>query len=920
MKPLYQINKRYRQILIASLMSSGSLLPLLPAFADPLLSTAPQNSAAPGEIQNQATAEFIDSADDSVGKIVSDIVKVDVAEIAGISATGVGVNSAVVGTAPTLYPTSTAYFDFVVKNEGNDPTQLFIPAAPSVATVNGTAVVAGQLQIINYNTITPGTGTTTIPAVINTTAVTTGNLVNTTTGSATGSLTGLPSGGSVPPGGYVTVRVPITIPFGTPHNAPIVVTLGNTPTAPVVGTAVNNMPYVVSGVTTGTKDLYTQDNTLVNTTNADVASRESNTTVPFNGEREASATQTALVIVPKIVISGKVYDDANNTALNTFTNIQDGNEVGAVVPNTAPVYALLVDSTGKVIGNSIVKNDGTNGATGTNGTYSFSNIDGFQNGLTVVLSSSNLPLNTIITATTPSLPTGWTPTSPLTYTAFNVGGDTAAELLTYTGKDFGIELLPTAVGFTVATQVNPVGVNLFTVPATVFTSSTDLDPNATGGVAKYKITAFPSNTITLTVNGTVYTAANFPTATGVTFTLAELNAGAVKVDPIDGASTVDIPFQAIDNAGKTSLNTAIGSLPFSAASVTISGTVYNDRDKSAVTTAATGTTPTLFTNIKPNTTAGVDDSGTDTLFGTNGTPIYATLYNTTTNQVIATQLIPNTGIYSFAGVTATTNVKVILSTTAGIPGSATAPTAGLPTGWNGTTAQDSGTFNTGNYGTNVATGGFAPKDFGVIQKAKLVIIKRITKIGKTAATMSDINPNDSTSLAGTSTDSFNFNATKNPTAPSHIGNWPANYIVGATDAGKVVPGDFIEYTIYFLNNQGSDAKNVKICDPIRGSQDYVPSSTTLNLTSNPTAAGTGVSDTASRLNVFTGNTVPANCNMGAAASTGTNNGGVAIDITTIGTGTATADQPVGIPGATSATAPGNDNTYGMFRFRTQVKP
>jgi hypothetical protein len=60
--------------------------------------------------------------------------------------------------------------------------------------------------------------------------------------------------------------------------------------------------------------------------------------------------------------------------------------------------------------------------------------------------------------------------------------------------------------------------------------------------------------------------------------------------------------------------------------------------------------------------------------------------------------------------------------------------------------------------------------------------------------------------------------------------------------------------------------------------------------------------------------------MGAATSIGANNGGVAIDITTIGTGTAAADQPVGIPGATSATAPGNDNTYGMFRFRTQVKP
>ena len=893
MKLSSPINKRYRQILIASLMSSGSLLPLLPALADPLLSAAPQNSAAPGKIENQATAEFTDSADNATVGTVSDIVKVEVAEIAGISANGVGVNSAVVGTAPTLYPTSTAYFDFIVKNEGNDPTKLFIPALPSVATVNGTAVTAGQLQIINYNTVSSTGVVTTTPGITN---------VSQTTGTATN---------SVLPGGFVTVRVPITIPFGTPNNAPIVVRLGNTGAAPAVGAPVNNMAYVAGGNATGNNDLFTQDNTTV-----DPATGETNTTAPFNAEREASATQTANVIVPKVTISGKVYDDADNTALNTFNNIQNGNEAGAIV--TPQLYALLVDNNGKVIGNTLVVNNGTNGATGTNGTYSFTGVDGYQNNLRVVLSTTNVPLNDNITATTPSLPTGWTPTSPLTYTLFNVGGDTTAELATYTGKDFGIELLPTAIGATVATQVNPVGVNLFTVPATVFTSSTDTDPNGSG-VVSYKITAFPSNTVTLTVNGTVYTAANFP-ATGVTFTLAQLNAGAVKVDPIDGASTVDIPFQAIDTATKLSLNTSTGSLPFSADSVTISGTVYNDRDKSAITTPGSGTTPTMFTNIKPNTTAGVDDSGTSTISGTNGTPIYATLYNTTTGQVIATQLIPNTGIYSFSGVTATTNVKVILSTTQGTVGSPTAPTAGLPGGWLGTTAQDSGTFNTGNYGTNVGIGGFAAKDFGVIQKAKLVIVKRITKIGKTATTMQDSNPNDSTSLAGTSADGFNFNPTKNPTAPSHIGNWPAGYIVGATDAGKVLPGDFIEYTIYFLNNQGADAKNVKICDPIRGSQDYVSNSTTLNLSSTSTAAGTGISDTNSRLNVFTGNAVPANCNMGAATSTGTNNGGVAIDITTIGTGTASADQPVGIPGATSATTPGNDNTYGMFRFRTQVKP
>jgi hypothetical protein len=881
MKPLRQINKRYRQLLIASLIASGSMLPLLPALADPTSPTGGQNSAAPGVIENQATAEFTDSADGSTLQIVSDKVQVTVAEIAGISAAASGTlpinNGAATPAAPTLYPTSTVYFDFIVKNEGNDPTKLFIPGVPSVATVNGTAVTPGQLTIVSYSTATPGTGTTTTPPTFTTAAA-----VNTPVVVATGAATD-----SVPAGGYVTVRVPITIPFGTPRGADINVTLGNTTGSP----STSNTPYIASG-----NDLVTQDNT--GTANGDTDG------APFNGDapghrQEASASQTVKVIVPTVVVSGKVYDDANNTAQDSFANgIQDGTESGAVV-TPAPVYAVLVNSSNQVIASTQVINNGT---TGTNGNYTFTGVDGYQNGLYVILSSTSLAANTLVTPASQTLPAGWTATTPLIYPAFDItNADTAALVTSYTLKDFGIELLPTAVGATATSQVNPVGINLFTVPATVFTSSTDLDPNGTGGVKAYTITAFPSNTVTLIVNGTSYTTANFPVG-GVTFTPAQLNAGAVQVDPIDGESTVNIPFRAIDTADKLSTNTANGLLPFTAAAVTISGTVYNDKDKSAIG----------FTNIKPNTAAGVDDIGTDTLSGTNGTPIYATLYNTATNKVIATQLIPNTGIYSFSNVSATTNVNVLLSTAQGVVGSA-APAAGLPDGWVGTTLKDSGSFNTGNYGTNVAIGGFAEKDFGVIQKAKLVIVKRITKIGKTLATMSDTNPNDSTPLNLTSSDSFNFNATKNPSVPNYVGNWPVGYIVGAVDAGKVRPGDFIEYTIYFLNNQGADAKNIRICDPIRGSQDYVPSSVSIDLTNNPATAGNPVTD-ASRLSIFTNDNIPANCNIGSATSTGAHNGGVAIDIT--GT-TAATDRPVSIPGAT---APGTPNTYGMFRFRTQVKP
>ncbi len=865
MKLLRQINKHYRQILIASLISSGSLLPLVPALAD-------QNSAAPGVLENQATAQFIDSTDNTAVPIVSDIVRVTVAEIAGISA----ISSVVTPVAGTPYRSTTVNFDFLIRNEGNDPTQFFIPGAPSAITGGGVAL---PIQVIAYNTASPS------PSNTGETPVTANNIVPTngiSTG-GTGGLTGVPNGGSVPPGGYIKVRVPVTIPAGANVGDVINVTLGNTNSTQ----GSTNVPYLAGTNGTGTNDLYTQDNANGTGTVGTIAETDG---IPFNGDttnhrQEASAVGSVTVVAPpNVTISGKVWDDANGSGATDFTGIPSTGELGA---NVSPaINAILVDSiTGKVLATTPVA---------TSGTYTLTAPGANPNNVFVILNTSpgtvgSLPPDLAISL---SLPTNWTNTTPTTYVAlpFPLG------IVSIVGKDFGIEQLPTAVATPAASQVNSTGVNQFTVPATVFTSSTDPD----GTVASYKITAFPSNAVNITINGTTYTATTFAAAVtangGVTFTLAQLNAGAVTIDPVDGASTVSIPFQAIDNAGKSSANTATGSMPFTAAAVTVSGTVIDDKDKSGATGFASIRIP-------------AGELGTDTKFGTNGTPIYATLYNVDTSQVIASQLIPSTGIYSFSNVPATTNVKAIISTTAGVANGA-APAIALPGGWVGTTAQDSGSFNTGLFP-------IANKDFGVIQRAKLVIVKRITKIGKTSGSMSTSNPNDNTPLTGSSSDSFNFNPTKNPTAPAHTGNWPANYIVGATDAGKVLPGDFIEYTIYFMNNQGADAKNVKICDPIRGNQSYDSSSISLNLTSDPTVAGTAVPDTASRVNVFTGSAAPTNCNASAATSTGTNNGGVAIDITTIGTGTAATDQPVGVPGATGV---GTANSYGLFRFRTQVKP
>ncbi len=823
---------------MASLICSGSLLPLLPALAD-------QNSPKPGElIENQATATFTDAADDTPGSTVSDKVQVTVAEVAGISATNVGITNSV-------YRTNIVYFDFLVKNEGNDPTQLFVPAQPSSATIAGVALPPasiGQLQVIEYNNVTT------------TTSVTTGNLVNTTTGSTTGSLTGIPNNGSVPAGGYIKVRVPITVPFGAVVGDTISVTLGNTVgqpgyIAPATNPYNSNMSYVAGG-----NDLYTQDNS--GTANNDF------TGDPINGDTtdhrvEASATQTTTVVAPpNITITGTAWDDANGSAIVNgvpgFTGIQNSPEAGANV--TPAIYAILVDANGNVL---------TSAPVGTNGTYTLT-TPAAQNGLYVILSTSAGTVGIAAPAT--GLPPAWTNTSPLTRVTLplNVG------IADVTGQDFGIDRLPDTLPVNTSSQANPPGATKYQVPTLKGTDPEDGVANPTTPITRFKIIDLPLATQgILYYNGVAVIAGDILGTTAVPYDPTKLT-----FDPVDGVVNMSFTYASVDAAGKVDASPAIASMSFSATPVGISGTVWNDFNNSANNT---------FTNIP---TAG--EVGTDAVFGTTTTPVNAVLVDTTTGLVIGSTVVSNTGIYSFPSVPANTNVKVILSSTAGTINSQP-PTAATPAGWVRTSPVDSGVFNTGLYSS-------PNKDFGIRQKAKLVLVKRITKINGATT-----NPNDGTVLTGaTATDTFN-----------NVGNWPPNYLVGKTDAGSVKPNDTIEYTVYFLNNQGADATNVKICDPIRGSQEFVPGSIKLQ----PGGAGTDISltdapDTADRASSYLAGNTPSGCNAAASTASGIDKGGVAIDIT----GPATTNQPAmtAVSGATGVGAP--NASYGLFRFTTKVKP
>jgi hypothetical protein len=237
----------------------------------------------------------------------------------------------------------------------------------------------------------------------------------------------------------------------------------------------------------------------------------------------SSGVSSSLIIF-KTTISGKVWNDPDNSANNTF-NITTTNKTGT---NAGGLNAILLGNSGNVISTAPVAADGT---------YIFTDVAINQNNLKVQLSA---------------LPANWTNTTPLTTAAFNMVTSSISN------QNFGIEQLPTAVGGTATSRLNPGGTINAAVPTTVFTGSIDPD----GTVASYQITAFPANATSITIGNTTYTATNFPTTTGVMISATQLQPTTIQVDPFNGAVSVGIPFRVIDNGGKISTNTATANVPF----------------------------------------------------------------------------------------------------------------------------------------------------------------------------------------------------------------------------------------------------------------------------------------------------------------------------------------------------------------------
>lgn len=211
--------------------------------------------------------------------------------------------------------------------------------------------------------------------------------------------------------------------------------------------------------------------------------------------------------------------------------------------------------------------------------------------------------------------------------------------------------------------------------------------------------------------------------------------------------------------------------------------------------------------------------------------------------------------------------------------------------------------------------------------ANVLLVKRITAINPPSALTppNSSNPNDGTSL-----NQFVANAATNLPINNQSCYWPTatttvadpnlctnNYTLGAIDAGKIQPGDTIEYTVYFVNAGGTSATNVKICDLLRPNQTYLPGSLRLQLQGGSIVSLTDANDPSTDRGQFVSANDPdpsktSNCNIGALATSNTN-GVVAIDITGA-TGSPSLFQ---MPSATGAGTPAGSS--GWFKFRTRVK-
>ena len=633
----------------------------------------------------------------------------------GLNAVLTDTNGVVIAVVP-VGADGTYFFDNVTPS--NDVKVLVTTATPAVGDTVTTSVLPATWTNTTPTSLSFNTGTVNVaaknfgleqPPVASTTPVT--SIAN-PTGTNTADVPVNAFDGTDPDGTITKFTI-----SSFPTNADSVIINGITYTAatfPVAGVDVNA---VAGAFPAGAVKVDPKDGALT-------------VSIPFtvtDNAGKTSAPVTASVPFSPVALSGTVWNDVDGSqALN-------GAETGT---NAGGLNAVLTDSTGKVIAIVPVNSDGT---------YNFAQIPPNTN-VNVLITTANPAVGDTLTSSV--LPSNYTNTTPTELT-FNSGSSSI------TGKDFGIEQPPVASTAPVAAIPNPTGTNSVDVPTTAF-AGTDAD----GTITKFTITTFPTNATSITINGTPYTSATFPVGgVDVTAVAGAFPAGAVKVDPIDGAVSVAIPFTVTDNANKTSAPVT-ASVPFS--SVGLSGTVWDDIDGNAAI------------------------NGTE--LGTDAGGLNAVLTDSS-GAVIAVVPVNSDGTYNFAQIPPNTDVNVLITTANPTVGS-TVLSSVLPATWTNTTPTTL-TFNTG---VSSVTG----KNFGLEQPpvASTVVVPAIPN--PTGTNSADLPPSafvgtdpDGTiqkftiTTFPTNADSITINGTLYTSSTFPVGGVDVPAVAGAMPAGAV---------------------------------------------------------------------------------------------------------------------------------------
>jgi uncharacterized repeat protein (TIGR01451 family) len=824
-----------RLVLVSSIATLGSGNLLTEVMALP--------PAAGTPIKNTAVGSFLDedAATTTVPTVVeSNEVTVTVAEVAGITITSGGITGSTVAGG-------LAYFDFIITNAGNDPTQFFIPGAPSAIT-GGSMPSGAKMKIIGYDS--DGTGSTAeVPlnvAVLSNPSINTGK-----TGSLLGSET-TANNGSIPAGGTIRIRVPIQIAIGATS---VSVTMGNT--TPSDGTSQTYVP-VASGGTNN--KVYTADNP--NTTPG-----ETSGVLAQSAEKEASKIQTLDLSNPPAPASA----GANFACDPYFYMLRDDSngdsQLYKIDRQSSPYSQSLVIGAGFLSLNAL----GYNPVDGY--FYAMSSTEGSRNVLYRIGTNNAVSLgsvtgvpNLIKTPTTPATAQFVSGTfdnlgnyyisNGTTLYKIAISGNTptltSSKVFTGIGSAGDIAFNPVDGKLYAANQSGISGINLQRIDnlttsssSTTITTTLSTNTTVTGSIGSIFFDSVGTLYVYSSSPAYFYQMPNVQSGSTIVTQVSQ----AIAASSTDGASCPFIPprIDVVKSVGTvTKVSPTTFDVPFTIKVGSTAGSSPNVQVTENLALAFSTGTPTITVPIAPIVTSGIctpnpnfngQTAGRLTLLsGTNSLPAGGSCTIAFTTRLVYPGAIP----------TIAQNNSVYASTTAGSvnPGYTFSPTDNTLIFPPDLLDVDSST-NASNLplSAHADTASPTPITLPTTSNPNVLLVKRITAInglprrttGESIAGYEHFNTYDDNEI----TIPTQLTATDPPRDTDKWPNAATGFLLGTTNGGKVKPNDSIDYTIYFLSAGDSTANNVLFCDRVPANATFSPNTFT-NTTPNPSGAARGI--------------------------------------------------------------------------------